>query len=232
MAIDKQRIIDTLTYGQQKVAIEDQPHFMWAFNPNIKDYAHDPQGAKQLLAQAGWTPGPNGIASKGDDPLTLVLVSNGSNVTRRKEAVEVQEMLRNVGIDLQIKNYQADVLFAPAGEGGILQNGKFDLSLAGWYAGVDPDDSSQYTCANLAPNGYNYSRYCNPDMEAAQKTALENYDQPTRKKAYFRIQEILHRDVPEIFTYYQRQLQPINENFKGFAPNPVTEVWNAWQWSI
>jgi peptide/nickel transport system substrate-binding protein len=231
-AIDKQRIIQTLTYGQQKVAIEDQPPFMWSFDKNLRDYPFDPNAAKQLLQQAGWTPGPDGIARKNGERLTLVLVSNGSNVTRRKEAVELQEMLRSAGIDLQIKNYQADVLFAPAGEGGILQNGKFDLSLAGWYAGIDPDDSSQYTCANMAPNGYNYSRYCNPDMEAAQKTALDNYDQPTRKRAYFRIQEILHRDVPEIFTYYQRQLQPINANFKGFAPNPVTEVWNAWQWSI
>lgn len=231
-AIDKTRIIQTLTYGQQKAAIEDQPPFMWAFDPSLRDYPHDPAAAKQLLQQAGWTPGPDGIARKNGERLTLVLVSNGSNVTRRKEAVELQQMFRDVGVDLQIKNYQADVLFAPAGEGGILQNGKFDLSLAGWYAGVDPDDSSQYTCANMAPKGYNYSRYCNQDMEAAQKMALENYDQPTRKKAYFRIQALLHRDVPEIFTYYQRQLQPINPNFKGFAPNPVMEAWNAWQWSI
>lgn len=231
-AIDKERIIQTLTYGQQKVAIEDQPPFMWAFDPTLRDYPDDAKTAKQLLQQAGWTPGPDGILRKNGERLTLVLVSNGSNVTRRKEAVELQQMLHDAGIELQIKNYQADVLFAPAGEGGILQNGKFDLSLAGWYAGIDPDDSSQYTCANMAPQGYNYSRYCNPDMEAAQKMALENYDQPTRKKAYVRVQEILHRDVPEIFTYYQRQLQPINENFKGFAPNPVTEVWNAWQWSI
>jgi ABC-type transport system substrate-binding protein len=69
-------------------------------------------------------------------------------------------------------------------------------------------------------------------MEAQQKLALNNYDQPTRKKAYYEIQNLLARDVPEIFFYYLRQMEPINENFKGFAPNPVTESWNAWQWSI
>jgi peptide/nickel transport system substrate-binding protein len=159
-------------------------------------------------------------------------VSNNSNVTRRKNAVEIQQMLRQAGIDVEIKYYPGDVLFAPVGEGGILQGGKFDLSLAGWYAGVDPDDASQFTCANVAPAGYNYSRYCNPDMEAQQKLALNNYDQPTRKKAYYEIQNLLARDVPEIFFYYLRQMEPINENFKGFAPNPVTESWNAWQWSI
>lgn len=232
-AIDKKRIVDTLTFGQQPIATEDQPGFMWSHNPNVDPtYSPDVQRARSLLQQAGWAPGPNGIMMKNAQPLTLVLVSNNSNVTRRKNAVEVQQMLRQAGIDVEIKYYPGDVLFAPVGEGGILQGGKFDLSLAGWYAGVDPDDASQFTCANVAPAGYNYSRYCNPDMEAQQKIALDNYEQPTRKKAYYEIQNLLARDVPEVFFYYLRTMQPINQNFNGFAPNPVTESWNAWQWSI
>lgn len=231
-AIDKSRIVNTSTFGQEKVATEDQPPFMWAYDPNVKDYGYNVQMAKQLLQQAGWTPGPNGIMTKGGEPLTLVLVSNNSNATRRKNSVQIQEMLRQAGIQLEIKYFPGDVLFAPVGEGGILQGGKFDLSLAGWYAGMDPDDASQYTCANMAPNGYNYSRYCSPEMDAAQDLALNSYDQATRKKAYAQIQQLLHRDVPEIFFYYERQMHPINENFKGFAPSPVAEAWNAWQWSI
>ena len=232
-SIDKQRIVNTLTFGQQTIATEDQPPFMWSYNPNAQPlYPPNIQQARALLQQAGWSPGANGIMTKNGQPLTLVLVSNNSNVTRRKNAVELQQMLRQSGIDVEVKYYPGDVLFAPVGEGGILQGGKFDLALAGWYSGVDPDDASQFTCANVAPAGYNYSRYCNQDMEAAQKIALDNYDRPTRKKAYFQIQDLLARDVPEIFFYYLRTMQPISENFKGFAPNPVTESWNAWQWSI
>ncbi len=232
-AIDKKRIVDTLTFGQQIIATQDQPPFMWSHNPNIDPvYPTNIQQARALLQQAGWSPGPNGIMMKGGEPLTLVLVSNNSNATRRKNAVEVQQMLRAAGIDVEIKYYPGDVLFAPVGEGGILQSGKFDLGLAGWYAGTDPDDASQLTCANVAPAGYDYSRYCNPDMEAAQKIALNNYDQATRKQAYYRIQDLLARDIPMIFFYYTRQMHPISENFKGFDPNPVTESWNAWQWSI
>jgi peptide/nickel transport system substrate-binding protein len=232
-ATDKKRIVDTLTFGQQTIATEDQPPFMWSYNAHVDpDYPPNIQQARALLAQAGWTPGPNGIMTKDGQPLTLVLVSNNSNVTRRKNAVELQQMLRQAGIDVEIKYFPGDVLFAPVGEGGILQGGKFDLSLAGWYAGVDPDDASQFTCANVAPVGYNYSRYCNPDMEAAQKIALNSYDEATRKKAYYQIQDLLARDVPEVFFYYLRTMHPISENFKGFDPNPVTESWNAWQWSI
>ncbi len=231
-AIDKRRIVDTTTFGQEKIATEDQPPFMWSHDPGIADYPFDPAKARQLLEQAGWSPGPGGIMTKGGQPLTLVMVSNNSNVTRRKNSVLLQAMLRQAGIQVEVKYYPGDVLFAPAGEGGILQSGKFDISLAGWYSGIDPDDASQLTCANVAPNGYNYSRYCNAEMDAAQNIALDNYDRPTRKKAYFHIQQLLHRDVPMIYYWYTRQMQPVSVNFKGFAPNPVTESWNAWQWSI
>ncbi|MFN2449314.1 MAG: peptide ABC transporter substrate-binding protein [Candidatus Baltobacteraceae bacterium] len=232
-AIDKPRIVQTLTYGTQPIALWDMPKFMWAYDPNVTPvYTHNVQMAKKLLAQAGYTRGANGMVSKGGEPLTLVMVSNNSNVTRRKNTVEVQAMLREVGIDAQIKYYDGDVLFAPVGEGGILQGGKFDLALAGWYAGVDPDDSSQFACANVAPAGYDYSRYCSPEMDAAQKMALENYDLPTRKKAYSQIQHLLARDLPEIFFYDLRTMEPVSENFKGFRPNPVIESWNAWEWSI
>lgn len=231
-AIDKPRLVDTLTFGQTKVAIEDQPPFMWSYDPNVKQYPHDAALARQLLQQDGYKPRADGIMMKNGQPLTLTLVSNSSNTTRRKNSVIVQQMLHEAGILAQIKYFPGDVLFAPVGEGGILQGGHFDLSLAGWYAGVDPDDASQFTCANVAPAGYNYPRYCNSDMEAAQIIALNNYDRPTRKKAYARIQELLARDLPEVFLYYQRGMHPISVNFKGFAPNPVTESWNAWQWSI
>lgn len=231
-ALDKQQLINTLTFGQERIALEDQPPFLWSYDGAIKPYRTDVRAARALLTQAGWSPGPNGIMQKNGQQLTLVLVTNVSDDTRRKAVVQIQSMLRKAGIAVQVKEYQSDVLFAPAGEGGILQGGKFDIGYAGWYAGIDPDDSAQLTCANVAPNGYNYSRYCNPQMEAAQRMALEHYDRATRKQAYAHIQELLARDVPQIYVYYERMMQPINVAFKGFTPNPVVESWNAWQWSI
>jgi peptide/nickel transport system substrate-binding protein len=231
-AVDKKRLIDTLTFGTQKPAVEDQPSSFGWFDPTVKDYTFDLAKSKQLLAAAGWTPGPDGIVQKAGHKLSLLMVSNNSNVTRRAGTVQLQAMLKTAGIDVEVKYYPGDILFAPVGEGGILQGGKFDLSWAGWYAGIDPDDSSQLTCANVAPKGYNYSRYCSPRMETAQKAALDTYDPAARKKPYGDIQHLLHADVPEIYFWYIRQMHPIGNDFKGFDPNPVTESWNAWQWSI
>jgi peptide/nickel transport system substrate-binding protein len=231
-AIDKRELVRNLTFGTQTVATADIPDWMWAFNPSARSYPHDPGEARDILRESGWAPGPDGIMRKNGERLELVVVTNTSSATRRTEALEIQAMLREAGIDAEIKSYPADVLFAPAGMGGILQNGKFDLSIAGWYAGIDPDDSTQFTCENFPPNGYNYSRYCSAKMQAAQTIALTQYDRASRAAAYYEIQDLLIRDNPMLFVYWLRQMEPISVDFKGFDPNPVEEAWNAWQWSI
>jgi peptide/nickel transport system substrate-binding protein len=231
-SIDKQQLVSTLTHGTMKIATQDIPDWMWAFNPIVHSYPHDPVKARELLRSDGWAPGPDGLMRKNGQPLSLLLVSNNSNATRREASVQLQAMLRQSGIGVDVKYYTGDTLFAPAGMGGILQLGKFDLSVAGWYAGIDPDNSSQYLCQNVPPGGYNYSRYCSPEMQAAQTAALTHYDRPARTAAYFKIQELLARDNPQIFFWWQRAMEPISVDFKGFDPNPVTEGWNAWQWSI
>lgn len=231
-AIDKSELVRTLTYGQEKAATEDLPDWMWAYNPHAIPPPYDPQRARRLLAQAGFVMGSDGVARRQGMPVRLLFASDNNTATHRKAVVIIQSMLRQVGILTDIKLYPLDVLYAAAGMGGIMHGGKFDLITAPWYAGVDPDNSSQFMCENLPPHGYNDTRYCSPEMEAAQKEALRNYDVAARRKAYFRIEALLARDNPAIYIWWQRQQEPISADFKGFAPNPTVESWNAWQWSI
>jgi peptide/nickel transport system substrate-binding protein len=231
-ALDKPSLVLLLTHGKEKVATEDIPDWMWAFDPTVKSYAYDVEAAKQLLSHAGWPVGADGIARRNGEPLTLLLSTENANATHREESLIVQEALRRIGIIVEIKYYPQAVLYATASLGGILQGGKFDMSLVPWYAGIDPDDSSQFTCAMMPPGGYNTERYCNPDMETAQHVALTNYDVETRTKAYSRIQHLLERDNPYVIFWWQRQQEAISVDFKGFSPNPVVESWNAWEWNI
>lgn len=220
-AVDKVRLVRTLTYGHEKIATEDLPDWMWAFNPHVKSYPHDPAKARALLRAAGVK-----------TPLNIVVVTETANVTHRRVAVQLQAMLREIGINAEVKTYPGDLLYAPAGAGGIVNGGNFDISIWPWYAGIDPDDSSQFTCANIPPHGYNEARYCNPQMERLQNRALTQYGRVQRTAAYYGIQALLGRDNPIIAFWWQRQQEAVSTSFKGFAPNPVVESWNAWQWSI
>ncbi len=235
-AVDKQALVDKNTGGSAQVAWADQPPFSWAYEPDVTKYPHDVAKAKQLLTDAGWTPGPDGIVRKNGRPLSLQLSYNVENATRTLVAVQIQSMLKEAGIDAQIKTYPANLLFATYGQGGIMTTGKYDLAVTGWIAGDDPDDHSLFASDQIPkpghPDGVNYTRYQNPEMDAAQRAALSSYDEAVRKKAYSQIQKLLARDVPEDFIWFPRQAQPINPEFKGFAPNPVNEAWNAYEWEI
>jgi len=231
-AIDRRKLVDSLTYGSAQVADEDLPPFMWAHSDDVTRYPYDLAKARQLMAVAGWLPARDGMLHKNGRRLTLELTTNNSNATRRLAVVQVQAMLHELGIEVGIKEYLGSLLYATMGQGGILQNGRFDLAWTGWIAGVDPDQSSLYMCSAWPPNGNNDPRYCNPALDAAEEEALTHFDTPTRKAAYAKIEAILTRDVPMPAIWWPRLLQPINPDFKNFAPNPVVESWNAYQWAI
>jgi len=235
-AVDKQALVDKNTGGSATVAWSDQPPFEWAYEPDVMKYPHDVAKAKALLADAGWTPGADGMMRKAGQPLSLQISYNVENATRRLVAVQTQAMLKDVGIDAPIKAYPANLFFATYGQGGILTGGKFDLAVAGWIAGWDPDDHSLYDSNDIPrpghPDGVNYTRYNAKEMDDAQKLALATYDESVRKKAYATIQKLIARDVPEDYVWFPRQAHGINPDFKGFAPNPVNEAWNAYEWEI
>jgi peptide/nickel transport system substrate-binding protein len=147
-------------------------------------------------------------------------------------SVQIQSLLAPLGIDVHPHAQLSSVIYGGYLANGTLARGRYDLALYNWIAGIDPDDSSQFTCANIPPAGFNQSYFCSPTMDAAQKVALETYAQPGRKAAYARVQQVLEAQVPLDFLWWPKQIQAINPDLHGFDPNPVVETWNAWQWSI
>ena len=230
--VDKQQLVDRLTGGTAVPATADQAIFSPFYEPDVMRYHPDPARAKALLRAAGAVFRPDGSAQVHGHPLALELSYNVENATRRAVAIQVQAMLKTIGIDAQIKPYPANLLFATYGQGGILANAKYDVAVSGWIAGFDPDDDSLYGCDQFPPRGTNYTRYCSSAMQALQAKALGTNDVAVRKEAYSGIQKLLARDVPDLILMYPRMLQPITPAFKNFAPNPVNEAWNAFAWEI
>jgi len=230
--VDKHALAEKVGKGSVDIATEDLPKWMWAYAPNVKRYSYDPKKANALLDAAGWHPGPDGYRYKNGSRLALTITYQSSSSQGKTAGVLLQAWLKQIGIAGQVKVYPGDVYFAPYGMGGILGRGKFDLSLSGWVAGIDPDNSSQFLCSTIPPAGYNYTRFCDPAMDAAQRQALTNYDIATRKRAYAKIEQILADEMPQDFYDWRNQVQGFNPDFKNLKPNPVNEAWNAWQWQI
>ena len=223
MALNKVRLTSELTYGAATVATGDLPDFLWAYDPRVKNYPYDPDAARRTLASLGFTP---------SKPLALDLVYEQSSSVNRALLVQVQAALRTVGIAVHPRAQLSSVIYGGYGANGTLARGNYQLAFYQWYAGIDPDNSAQFTCANRPPNGYNQSYYCSAAMDAAQATALGSYEIAARKPAYARIEALLVRDAPLDFLWWFRNVQVLNPDLHGFDPNPVVETWNIFTWSI
>ncbi len=230
-AIDKRAIAQKITGGAGKPATEDLPDFMWAYNSHVRAQTYDPAAARALLHAAGFVPGPGGIVTRGGKPLQLVFAFSVANASARIAAVQVPAYLRAVGIDVVAKGYSGAQLFGGYAAGGILQTGNFDLA---WYTmtlGIDPDTSGRFTCASIPPNGQDYSRYCSPEMDAAEALGVASPDQTRRRKAYATVQRLLARDAPIDFVYWPKSVDAFDARLKGIGPNPVVASWNAEDWT-
>ncbi len=86
--------------------------------------------------------------------------------------------------------------------------------------GIDPGNSSQFSCANIPPHGYNEARYCNPGMVRLQSLALTSYDRCVRASTYRRIEALLARNTSFVAFWWQRQQEALAVDMKGFGPNP------------
>jgi peptide/nickel transport system substrate-binding protein len=231
LAIDKPLLVREATYDTTVPATEDLPPKLWAFDPHAGTARRDLPAARALLDAAGWRARPDGTRARDGHPLAISLAFRSDSATDRSRSVLVASMLKDAGFETDLKGYTTSKLYGPPGS-GILADGKYQAGLQTWYSGTDPDDSTQLTCDQVAPRGFNWSRYCNREMDDAQRAALSHYDRPTRKRAYSVIERLLARDAPFVYLWWPRQIQAVNTDLTGFRPNGLVENWNAWEWSI
>jgi peptide/nickel transport system substrate-binding protein len=222
LAIDKPRLARDLTYGTAIPATQDLPPFLWA-SPHLPPSRYDPTQARALMASAGWTVG---------HPLHLEMAFNQTEQTSRRTVVVLQRELLAIGIAMEPHGYPNELFTAPAAMGGIVDSGRFDLTLGRILNGPEPDNSAEYTCASFPPNGWNLSRYCNPEMERWQKIAVSSYDRSVRRRAYAHIEALLERDLPQIPLWWPRDVHLVSRRLQNFDPNPFVETWDAWRWSL
>ncbi|MBV8642421.1 MAG: hypothetical protein JO225_00705, partial [Candidatus Eremiobacteraeota bacterium] len=212
-------------------ATEDLPPQLWAFDPHAGTSVRNLPRANALLDAAGWRRGPDGVRVKNGQQFSIGLAFRSDSATDRGRSVLIAAMLHDAGVETELKGYTTSLLYGPP-HAGIYADGKYDAGLETWYAGADPDDSTQLLTDQIAPKGYNWTRYSSRAMDDAQRDALSHYDRATRKRAYARIETLLATDVPAIYLWWPRQIEAVNTDLTGFDPDGFVESWNAYQWSI
>jgi peptide/nickel transport system substrate-binding protein len=227
-SIDRQAISDKITFKRYPVVDTAQPLGSWARDPAVHLPAYDPPAADRLLTEAGWPRGAGGMRAKDGKRLALTYVQFPESQTGVRAAAFIERALHARGIDLTLKSVTNAKLFLPKSEGGALATGAFDLAYVPWPMGADPDDSFLLACDGPA----NVMRWCDPQVDALERRALEAPAQAERKTLYAAIERRVAAAVPIVYLFDPSYVYAYRTALRGFAPNAFNPTWNAADWKI
>jgi peptide/nickel transport system substrate-binding protein len=231
MSIDRENLVKKNTHGTGVPAFADLPAFLWTSATPPNPVAYNPAGAKALLDAAGWRVGPGGIRTKNGVPLRLQGIDYAGSITGRNLDVQIQQMLRDAGIQISWKYYSTSLYYAPASEGGPINRGNFDVADYSIVGNVDPENDVIYTCANRSPAGLNAPRYCSRTMDALQAASLRETDPAKRLSDITQIEKLAVTDVPYAFTYHTPWRIITQSALHRTAPNLATDWYDVWEWT-
>jgi len=225
-AIDKEAITRKVTGGHGTALWGDVAPETWAFDPSaVVKYKPDLAKAKQLMQQAGWVVGADGIAAKGGKRFSTKFYVRNDAPTRVMAVGIISAQARAIGMDLQ----PAPVpYYNPADQSSFfdpLKKGEYDLAFTGFASGADPDQYRIFDSAQLRPEnnptGVNWTGYTNPQLDtliAQERTTLTADDSQTRaarRKTFSQIARLLGQDVVTYFMWADDSGQAFSSDVGG-----------------
>lgn len=227
-AIDRDEIVKGVLFGLGEAANGPYKPGTWQYNDKIKPRPYDPEKAKSLLAEAGWTDSDgDGLLDKDGKPFEFTIITNQGNTQRIKCGVIIQQRLSELGIKVGIRIVEWAAFIKE-----FVDKGRFDAIILGWNILQDPDLFGVWHSSMAVDGGLNFTRYKNEELDALLEKGRNMVDQEKRKPIYDRVQEILHEDVPYSFLYVPKSLPIVQARVQNIKPAPAGIGYNFNQWWI
>ncbi len=200
MAIDKELLAETIYGGEATPQLGQMlSDGMLGFNPALEAFPYNPEGAKALLAEAGYP-----------DGFTVNLHAPVGRYLKGEETVElVADQLADVGITAEIQltewnQYREDGRI-PGTEAGA-----FDLKY-GWNSNEWFDASrieSHITCEGTS------SKYCDPEVDTLMNDAAATLDEQARRQMYQDVWAKLDASPHAIYLLQQNLIYGLSERLQ------------------
>ena len=227
-ASDKKALIDGVLLGLGQEATGPYKPGTWACNPNVVKYPHDPARAKALLAEAGWKEkDKDGVLRKDGQTFEFTVLTNAGNEARAKTAAILQQNLAEVGIRMQIRTVEWAAFINQ-----FIDKRDFEAVILGWSISPDPDQYVIWHSSMTGPKELNFVGFADPEVDKLLEEGRSTFDLEKRKKAYFRIQEILAEEQPYVFLFVPDALPVVQSRFHGIQPALAGISYNFNKWYV
>jgi peptide/nickel transport system substrate-binding protein len=243
LAYNKSEITDRILGGTVKPSNNFLSPLLWYYKDEPA-VTQDFNQANQLLEQAGWVKGSDGIRAKNGVKLELTACT-----TKRQYRIDtltvVASWLQQIGIKVDVKPVPANPDFfggwneVSADTPCNLQRGNYDLAEFAWSYSPDPVISyNVYHSAGIPDNpphsGQNTTRTNIPQVDKDYDTIKSSVDPVVIKAAMYDFQDQYYRNVIEIPLFNWREVWLVNPKLHNFVANPTqySAEWNTGDWWV
>lgn len=225
--VDKDSMIKLVFHGLAEPAVADiSPENKIFANPNLKDYDYDPKLAADMLEAAGYhLVKPDVRTDPKGNRLEFDLTTNTGNPDRNEMCTIFKQDLERLGIKVNYRPLEFTTLVDK-----LDSSFDWDCILMGFTGGVEPNDGANFyrSSGNLHIWNPNQSTPATP-WEAEIDTLLDQgaseMDITKRPPYYWKIQEILHDQLPIIETVRGQRYASWKNSLENYQP----KVWGLYK---
>lgn len=213
-AIDRASMVDALFDGAQPVSHSNVSPLDPNYNPDVPQYAYDPEESARLLAELGWTKGGDGFLTRTTEDgrvvrFELEFVTTAGNVVRERQQQFISEDLRRVGIQTRITNAPSGVVFAPEHSQRAYDGAWQGMFMFAWLSSQASSlNAAGYLCRNAPTpvnnySGQNYAGTCVPEYDAVRDRAVAELDPAAARPLYQEMQAIFAENLMALPLFFR-----------------------------
>lgn len=197
-AINRDAIVDRVMEGVAIPAGQLLPEGFFGVSDKLQPEAYDPEGAKALLAEAGY---PDGFQLTIHGP-------NDRYINDARIAEAIGQMLTRIGVRTAVETMPRSVYFGRASRGSPEGLPEFSFILVGWGAGSGEASSPLKSLIHThdKDKGFgaaNRGRHSNAEIDAIIEEALRTVDDEKRQELLAQATEMAIENGAIIPTHFQ-----------------------------
>ena len=240
MAIDRNILVE-IGYGPAgRVTCNLVPAPIAFASDNTDCVKQDMAGAKALLDQAGWRPGPDGVRVKDGVKLEINYLTS-TNAVRQNFQALIKQWWTELGVSTNLRNVSASVFFGgDAGSPDTFQKFYADVEMyANNFDGTDPENYlAEHVCDKIPRpetqwQGTNMNRYCNPEYDRMVKELSSTAGIERRAVIAKKLNDMLTKESYVVIPLVDRgRVSSHANNLGGVKLNTWdSELWNVHEWT-
>lgn len=218
-AIDRPAIVRAKMAGRAVLATGLLAPGHWAYSGDVPTYPYDPARARALLDEAGY-PDPDG-----DGPGVRFTLTYKTSADAFRVAIArlIAQMLREVGIGVDVRSYEFATFFAD------VKKGQYQLASLQTGEIAEPDMYNNFFHSSRIPTPAepdlaNRWRYRSDVADRLIEEGRHELDRDARKRIYAELQRVVATDLPIVPLWHEDNVAVMNVSVEGFTIVPTARL--------